>query len=448
MARGRGVAMVRRPVLGRLSAHLLEAVGLAGFVLGVYVVVVLGGGALVGRTSSPSLPLSVAATTIVALAFEPVQRRVQATSSGLLSGGQSSPYDVLRRFPETATGSYPTEELPAEMAKLLGEGTGAEWTQVWLTVQGQLTLSASWPADAVAAEPPQVEPGSRDVTGDRRRAVAVRHAGTTLGVLRLQERPGSPLTSVEERLFTGLAVQAGLVLRLVGLRAELALRHEQLAVRAGQLRASRDRLIEVQDSERRRLERDIHDGAQQHLVALSVSLRLAATLAPRSPERATKVLAGQAVAAGAAIDTLVGLSRGIYPRALAEQGLVAALDAAAAVSPIPVRVDATEVPRLPTEIEAALYFCCQEASQNATKHSQARQVTVTVRVVDAAVSVTVEDDGDGFDVDLVEPGSGLTNMRDRADAVGGQLIVTSVVGRGTVVDIRVLIPQVAAVGCS
>ena len=110
------------------------------------------------------------------------------------------------------------------------------------------------------------------------------------------------------------------MLRLVGLRAELAARHDDLVARAAELRASRERLIETQDAERRRLERDIHDGAQQHLVALAVNLRLAETVATRSPERAARVLADQADAAREAIETLSQLSRGIYPRLLAERG--------------------------------------------------------------------------------------------------------------------------------
>ena len=135
----------------------------------------------------------------------------------------------------------------------------------------------------------------------------------------------SALTAVEERLFAGLAAQAGLVLRLVGLRAELEDRHEELVARADELKASRERLIETQDAERRRLERDIHDGAQQHLVALTVNLRLAQTIAARSPERVASVLAEQADAARVAIETLSSLSRGIYPRLLADEGLVPAL---------------------------------------------------------------------------------------------------------------------------
>jgi len=416
--------------------------GLVAFVITVYVVVVLGGGVLIGKTSSPSLPLSVLATAIVALAFEPVQARLERAAAELLRGGAPSPYEVLSRFSENVTGSYPTEELPSRMATLLGEGTGAAWAQVWLTVQGELTLAASWPETSEpVTEPPRLAADARDSTGELRRAVSVRHAGALLGVLRLQERPGSPLTSVEERLFTGLAAQAGLVLRLAGLRAELAARHAELLVRADELRLSRERLIETQDAERRRLERDIHDGAQQHLVALAVNLRLAETVAAKSPERAAKVLEAQSEAAREAIDTLTQLSRGIYPRLLADEGMVQALRAALAISPIPVRVEAVDVPRLPSAIEAALYFCCMEAVQNAAKHSLASRVTVTVGTQDGSVRMTVDDDGEGFDVSYAEPGAGLTNMRDRIDAAGGQLQMTSTPGVGTRVDVHVPLSQ-------
>jgi signal transduction histidine kinase len=422
---------------------VLVITGLVVFVITVYVVVVLGGGVLIGRTSSPSLPLSVLATAIVALAFEPVQSRLERAAEDLLRGGVPSPYEVLSRFSENVTGSYPTEELPLRMATLLGEGTGAAWSQVWLTVQGELTLAASWPETAEpVTEPPELQADARDSTGELRRAVSVRHAGALLGVLRVQERPGVPLTSVEERLFTGLAAQAGLVLRLAGLRAELAARHAELAARADELRLSRERLIETQDAERRRLERDIHDGAQQHLVALAVNLRLAETVAARSPERAAKVLEAQSEAAREAIDTLTQLSRGIYPRLLADEGMVPALRAALAISPVPVRVEAHNVARLPTAIEAALYFCCMEAVQNAAKHSQASRVTVTVSTQDESVRLTVDDDGEGFDVSSAEPGAGLANMRDRIDAAGGQLEMRSTPGAGTRVDVLVPLAHV------
>ena len=264
----------------------------------------------------------------------------------------------------------------------------------------------------------------------------MRHGSQTLGVLRLQERPGLALTSVEERLFTGLAAQAGLALRLVALLAELEDRRQELLGRAEDLKASRERLIETQDAERRRLERDIHDGAQQHLVALTVNLRLAERIAVRSPERAARLLSKQADAAHDAIETLSSLSRGIYPRLLSSEGLVPALRSAVATSPTPVTVHTDGVGRLPAPIEAALYFCCMEAVQNAAKHSDAGTVTVRLSEEQGAWRLVVTDDGTGFDQSEVgtEGGvGGLMNMRDRLDSIRGTLTIESLVGRGTTV---------------
>ncbi|MDQ1670182.1 MAG: hypothetical protein QOE40_2243 [Actinomycetota bacterium] len=432
--------MQTRRVTGRLRRggriRLAVLAGLAGFVVGVYVVVVLGGGALMGRTDSPSLALSVAATAVVALGFAPVQSALERATTRWGYGGTPTPYDVLRRFSETVSEGYATEELPARMAMLLAQGTGAQWAQVWLTVSDRVTLAATWPADADEDRtPPYPQPGARDATGEGRRALTVRHGGQPLAVLRLQERPGLPLTSVEERLFTGLAAQAGLVLRLVGLRAQLGGRHEELLARADELKASRERLIETQDAERRRLERDIHDGAQQHLVALAVNLRLAQTVAARSPERAGRILAEQAGAARDAIETLSSLSRGIYPRLLSDEGLVPALRSAVATSAIPVTIQSAGAGRLPAPVEAALYFCCMEAVQNAAKHSGADSVTVRLDEDHGSSRLTVTDDGAGFDQALVQAaaaGAGLVNMRDRLDAVGGTVTVAST-GAGTTV---------------
>ena len=210
------------------------------------------------------------------------------------------------------------------------------------------------------------------------------------------------------------------------------------------MRASRERLIEAQDAERRRLERDIHDGAQQHLVALAVNLRLAETVTARAPERAARVLSDQANAARVAIETLSQLSRGIYPRLLADEGLVPALRAAVATSAVPVTVDTDGVGRLPTTVEAALYFVAMEAVQNAAKHSGASRTRVRLAALDRTWQMTVDDDGAGFDLIATSRdgpgGNGLANMRDRVDAAGGTLSVQSQPGRGTTVIATVPIP--------
>jgi signal transduction histidine kinase len=411
--------------------------GLAAFVLVVYLVVVLGGGALVGRTDSPDLTLSVLATVIVALGFEPVQHRLEAAVHRRL-GHPPSPYDVLTLFSATVAGEYPADQLPERMARVLAEGTSARWAQVWLAVGDRLVPAATWPPSATGAAgaglPPEPRDGALDATAPGRRALPVRHAGDLLGVLRLQEGDRSVLTPVEERLFAGLAAQAGLALRSARLQAELAQRLAELADRAAQLRASRERLVQTQDDERRRLERDIHDGAQQHLVALAVNLRLAQTLASSAPARATTQLRAQAQAAAETIDTLVALSSGMYPRLLDEEGLVPALRAAAVTSPVDVRIDAEELARQPRQVEAALYFCCLEALQNAAKHAGAGRVDVRLErtgLDGAVLRLTVHDDGAGFDPAVASAGAGLSNMRDRLDAVGGQVSVESRPGAGT-----------------
>lgn len=432
----RAILWLRR----RAANRLLVTVGMAGFVVTVYVVVVLGGGVILGRTDSPSLPLSVLATAIVGLLFAPVQSAVERVASRWGIGAPATPYEVLSRFSQTVTGAAGAE-LPEQMAMLLARGTGAQWAQVWLNVSDRLTLAATWPTDAESdRSPPALQADGTEAGGEGRRAHAVRHGGQLLGVLRLRERPGLALTAVEERLFAGLAAQAGLVLRLAGLRAELEERHDELMARADELHASRARLIATQDAERRRLERDLHDGAQQHLVALSVNLRLARTIAGRSPERAARLLAHQADAAGDAIETLSSLSRGIYPRSLADEGLVPALRSAVSTSPIPVTIDSTTTERLPAALEAALYFCCMEAVQNAAKHSGASSVSVRFATDEGRWRLTIVDDGAGFDpghVREAEAGVGLANLRDRLDAVGGTLTVESPLGVGTTITAQV-----------
>ena len=407
----------------RGTGRAVVVVGLVLFVLAVYLLVVLGGGALVGRTDSPSPALSVLATTVVALAFAPVQSRLERIWLRLVT-----PYDVLTRFAggvDVGDGDDGAEDLPGRISRLLAQGTGAQWAQVWFAGSG--TAAGRWPLE----EPPAA------VGTDEPRSLPVRYGDQVLAELRLQERPGVPLTSVEERLFVGLAAQAGLVLRLVGLRAQLEDRHRELRARTRELEGSRGRVIEAQDTERRRLERDIHDGAQQHLVALAVNLRLAQVVAGRSPERATQVLAAQAEAARLAIDTLSSLSRGIYPRMLAEHGLVAALRSGVATSTVAVTVESVGSRRPPPVLEAALYFCCMEAVQNAAKHAGAAQVTVVLRPDDERWHLDITDDGSGFDVPRAlsaGTGAGLMNMRDRLDAVGGSVTIASGAGVGTVVS--------------
>src|SRR6266542_6745533 len=178
----------------------LVLLAVAGFVVGVYVVVVRGGGALVGQTDSLHLGLSVLATAIVALGFEPVLARARSWSAKLLRAGRAAPYEVLTRFSAQVTGAYPTEEVPARMARLLAEGTGAAYAQVWLVVGGRHTLASTWPPDASTVANPPVPADEGRVTQGQR-VLPVYDADEMLGVLLIQEHDRQPLSPVEEKLF-------------------------------------------------------------------------------------------------------------------------------------------------------------------------------------------------------------------------------------------------------
>jgi signal transduction histidine kinase len=231
----------------------------------------------------------------------------------------------------------------------------------------------------------------------------------------------------DEKLVEDLASQAGLVLRNVRLIEEL--------------RASRQRLVAAQDEERRRLERNLHDGAQQQLVALSVKLRLAEQLAERDPARSTAMLAELRDDTNDALDNLRDLARGIYPPLLADKGLAEALRGQARKAAVPVEVDPDGVGRYPQEIEAAVYFCCLEALQNVAKYARASTVTVRLGTENGDLTFEVSDDGDGFDPVTTPRGAGMQNMADRLEALGGRLRVRSAPGTGTTISGIVSAPE-------
>jgi len=392
------------------------AAAVGAYVAVVYVLVVLGGGALL-RAEPPSLPLAVVATGVVAVTLEPVRRALRRAFV-------VSAFDRLAAFGAAMAGAVATEQVGPRMARLLADGTGARRVEVWLLRdEGGEELLAAWPADA----------GPVDRAASTAEVHDVRHAGELLGRV---VRDGGPLRPVERELRDDLLGQAGLALRQVALTVRLRHGIELSAARAEQLRDSRQRIVATADAARARLERDIHDGAQQHLVALAVRLRLVRTITGRDPRRAVTQLPALREAAAAASTTLDELSRGLYPRALAEAGVAAALREASATSPVPVEVLDETTRRYPQPVEAAVYFSCLEAVQNAVKHAAARRITVRLSDDGDALVFAVHDDGRG----LPSPppsGTGLGGMRDRVDAAGGVLTVTGRPGGGTTVAGRV-----------
>jgi signal transduction histidine kinase len=415
-------------IIGRTLVYA----SLAAFITAVYVAIAVGVGSLVGTGGQPNLGLSVLATAIVAVGFQPVRTRLNRVANRLVYGRRASPYEVLSEFSERVAESYAAEDVLPRMARVLAEGTGAERAEVWLRSGDGMRPAATWPGgidgDRPAGQPLSVLGQILPAIPDADRAVAVRHQGELLGALSVRKRAGESLTPIEEKLLEDLANQAGLLLRNVGLIDEL--------------RASRQRLVAAQDQERRRLERNLHDGAQQNLVALKVKLGLIRALARKDPDK-TEELVGQLTAdADEALRTLRDLARGIYPPLLADRGLAAALEAHAERATLPVAVEGDGVDRYPSEVEAAVYFCVLEGLQNVQKYAGASRATIRLSDGDGNLVFEVEDDGKGFDPATARRGSGLTNIADRLDALGGGLQIESAPGRGT--RLRGTIPALAA----
>jgi signal transduction histidine kinase len=200
------------------------------------------------------------------------------------------------------------------------------------------------------------------------------------------------------------------------------------------LRTSRQRLVAAQDEERRRLERNIHDGAQQQLVALAVKARLAGQLAERDPAKAVELLGQIETETQTALEDLRDLARGIYPPLLADRGLVAAIEAQSRKSHLGVEVDAADLGRFPADVEATVYFCTLEALQNVAKYAAAERTVIRLARSNGSLSFEVQDDGRGFDQRAIVAGSGLQGMADRLATVGGSLEIRSELGRGTTVS--------------
>ena len=398
---------------------------LAVFITAVYVGIVVGLGTLVGSGGKPNLLLSIVATAVVAVAFQPVRERLQKLANRLVYGRRATPYEVLSEFSQRVAESYAGEQVLDRMAQVLAEGTGAQEAAVWLRSGLSLRRAATWPVSANGHDRAPLELFGQllpDIPGSDQ-AVAVRHQGQLLGALTVQKRTGESLTPIEEKLLDDLAHQAGLVLKNVGLTADLQARLEDL-------RASRQRLVAAQDDERRRLERNLHDGAQQHLVALKVKLGLAERLLAQDPARAKAAISELKGDADEALETLRDLARGIYPPLLAERGLAAALESQARKATIPVRVQADGLRRYPQEAEAAVYFCCLEALQNVQKYAGAESAAIILADAEGELRFEVQDDGAGFDPATTPRGSGLQNIEDRLNALGGTLAVSSRPGHG------------------
>jgi signal transduction histidine kinase len=412
-----GAAILKRrlydidPVINRtLVVAVMVSVVTAG-----YAAIVVGVGSLV---PAPTTALSLLAVGAVAVAFEPVRRRAQRLADRVVYGHRATPYEALSRMATEVEGA-PGDLLDRVAATMAG-AVGASEVAVWLGPDTRLEPAGGWPqrpqADSTTTHGGLVRQGLH--------LRSLSHRGTPCGLVAVRTSTGARLTAAEDRVLGDLVAQATLV--VVQLQ------------QAAELRAAARRIVRAGDAARRRIERDLHDGAQHRLVTLGLELGAIAehvrslgdpALADRVAEARSQLLEASA--------ELRELARGLHPGVLAEAGLPVALATLADRSPIPVRLDVDLPERPGAEIEGTAYFMVSEALTNAARHARAETVLVSVaRTADGDVDVRVCDDGIGCA--RIERGGGLEGLADRLAALGARLDLTSRPGAGTTV--RAVLP--------
>lgn len=434
-----GLAVFRSPVPGALAVPLIPVAAgiaivkyrlydidpvvnktlvvgcLALLVTGGYVAIVVGVGALIPVGTGW---LSLLATAIVAVAFEPLRRRAQRVADRLVYGHRATPYEALSRLSSQLNEA--PDELLDGIAATIANAVGATEVVIWVGDETRLLPQAGWPRPPDLCEPSQL--GELD-RGPHRHGRRVVHQGTVRGAITLRKPVGEAVTAAEDRLLDDLVAQTGLIIA------------QQQQGR--ELQAAARRIVTAQDAARRGIERDLHDGAQQRLVTMGLEL---GSLAEQVKATGGSQLAARVEAVRAqlleATAELRELARGLHPTVLTEAGLEVALRMLADRSAIPVRLAVRVAGRLPREVEATAYYVVSEALTNAARHSGGEVVTVEVAEVAQGLQVLVNDDGRGG----ARPGhgSGLQGLADRLAAVGATLTIDSPAGGGT--RIRTVLP--------
>jgi signal transduction histidine kinase len=391
--------------------------GLAAFVAAGYGIVVAGLGSVLGQRAGLGPVLTILAIAVVAALLEPVRSRLQVLANVAAYGKRARPYEVLSDFARSVGRAEPADVLLPKMAELLREGTGASKAEVWVRIGERIQLAASSPASPTGIWPSAAGPEELAArSGSEGMVAPVFLEADLLGALTVTKPRGQPLSGVERRLVDDLASQAGLVLSRFRLVQDL--------------RDSRARIVAAQDLERRRIERNLHDGAQQRFANALLALGMAHEQTVRHPNGPDLVAqASEEVRAGLA--DLRELARGVHPSLLTESGLRAAVGSLADRSPIFTSVKANTDRRFPEAVETTAYYVVAEALANAAKHSHAENVEVSIEEEGEQLRVTVVDDGIGGTSPL--GGSGLVGLRDRVTALGGSISVNSPEGKGTII---------------
>jgi signal transduction histidine kinase len=458
-------------VLGGAAA-LAALAGCGLLFLGALVLVL---GRLPVRDEKPVLPAALAGALVAALAFGPLRSRIAAATRRSGFGGRRTPDSVLEAFGDRAARDVPTEELLRQLAESLRDTYGLTGVEVWTRDGAGLTRLLSLPHRAAPVS--RLDPADADTLrrsgvageswlrlwlprllegrGDAQVRVApAGHGSELLAVLLVERaRDGERFRAAEERGLGELVRRLGVVLHNRALDAALQTTLDDLQHTNVELRASRSRLVSAADAERRRIERDIHDGAQQHLAALAVNLGLArqllgdGTQAPDDVETVAALLEEMQADVRETIGQVRDLAHGIYPPLLRQAGLPEALRAAATRSPnaVTVEVDGVDV-RHGADVETALYFCALEALQNIGKHAPHATASVRLTGGGGLLVLEVADDGPGYDAGRESGGQGRQNMTDRVGAVGGAVRIDTTPGAGTVVRAEVPVPTPVPAG--
>jgi signal transduction histidine kinase len=384
--------------------------------------VYVGVASLLGLTASQRLPVeaAIALTILATLVFQPARRRLEALADRWVFGERPSRYELLTRFGAELERTIDPDVLLPRLAETAQGGLDARWARVLLRSGQEAAAGTDEGAGAAPSlSVPVPLPGEAGPAG--RIDCGPRHEGE--------------YTEEDRALLESLARQAGLAINNAGLASELAARLEEIRLQAEQLAASRTRIVQAQDAERRRIERNIHDGAQQALVALIAKLGLARSQLRRDPAQVEAALGDLHEEAQMVLEDLRELAQGIHPSVLTDRGLLEAVEARARATLLPVHLDVDPQlrgMRFADEVEGAAYFLVSEALANALKHAAALRAEVRIRPADGELLVEVSDDGTGFEPQAV-PHRGLAILADRLEALGGRLHITSRPGAGTTV---------------
>lgn len=444
-------ARIRRAAATVFPATLVLC-GLLLMVLAVYLVVVVGLGDGVDGSEHGVLGLSIVAGLVSVVLALPVRARLRALAGDLPGPRRRPARSVLETFGTRMTRAVPMDELLLQLTETLRATIGPVGAEVWTGSDGVLERTVSvpeLPRDRITLAGPELAAvASARVSGNAWaevwlpqfmkpgraiRIAPVTHLGKLLGLLvvaRPLDAPG--FSEDDDRVLTELARQVGLALHNVSLDTALQASLEELKKRNLELQASRARIVAAADASRRQIERDLHDGAQQRLVAMAVKIGLLSRMSGGDPAAVRPLLDDLRREVQATVDELRELAHGIYPPLLRDHGLGEALRSAAKRAGLPTVVTMDTTRRFDPGVEAAVYFCCLEAMQNAVKYAgDTASIEVRVDADDECLTFEVADDGEGFEPGSGPDGHGFVNMRDRVGALGGAVVVSSTVGRGT-----------------